>query len=151
MKTRDRHAGIATVEFAISVIFMLFLMLVVAEVGRAYYFYNTLVKTVRSGAGYLSTNSYFGDLIDTGVNRSTAVNLVLSGRVDGGAPLLPGFVADNVIISEVYPDSTWHISVAANYNYVPMIGFIPDFGLGGGPVELAFTMQAESIMRVINR
>ena len=56
-KTVKRQKGVAALELAIAVPVLLLLLLASAELGRAFYQYNTLTKSVRDGARYLSENS----------------------------------------------------------------------------------------------
>lgn len=58
MKAQINHQnqrGVAAVEFAILIIPMLLIVFGITEFGRAMYQYNTLVKTTRDAARYLST------------------------------------------------------------------------------------------------
>lgn len=75
--------GAALVEFALLMPFMLILTLSVTEIGRAYYQYNTIAKSVREAARYLSVRA-------RNVDVDKASNIVVYGNpvVTGSPPPL---------------------------------------------------------------
>ncbi|MEJ2115423.1 MAG: pilus assembly protein, partial [Gammaproteobacteria bacterium] len=77
-KFNSHQGGLAAVEFVVILPILLLLMLASAELGRAFYQYNTLTKTVRDGARYLADNSLIGTtgLIDITGEASNTQNLV---------------------------------------------------------------------------
>jgi len=87
MKRRPAHRsrGVAAIELAIVLIPLLVLVFGITEFGRAMYEYNTVVKAVRDGARYLSTQN-------VGIGRATAQCIVVYGRITpcSGTPLAPG-------------------------------------------------------------
>ena len=90
-----REQGVALVEFALTRPMLLFLILITTEFGRAYYQYQTITKSVREAARYLSVRS-------PGVDTAKAKNIVVYGNPGGtGTPVLPGLTLSNV------PDPTW--------------------------------------------
>lgn len=146
---RIRQCGIATIEFAIAVPVLLLLMLATAELGRAFYTYNTLTKLVRDGARYVSTVANEGGGIDlTSQKTGDTKNLVVYGKTAGGSqPLLPSLTTDQVDVTS--PDAV-HVQVNAVYPYLPMFaGGIPTFGLGSGNISVSFNMSASVTMRAL--
>ena len=145
---RARQAGTAALELAIALPVLLLLLVASAEVGRLLSQYDTLTKSVRNGARYLASNALGGTtgvvLITPQVQAQTQ-NLVLTGNVNGsGTAVLPNFVAANVTVTTV--DST-HVSVAASYNYQPLLGAtLPTFGIGS-PISFSFPLKATVVMR----
>jgi hypothetical protein len=116
-----RQRGVALVEFALVLPVLLVMTLVTTELGRAYYQYNTIVKSVREAVRYLSVRA-------PGVDVNNARNIVVYGNPDGrGAPLAAGLSLSNV------PAPTWGtagsfptlstvtVSVTG-YTFVPMVG-----------------------------
>lgn len=93
MKKRQR--GVAIVEFALVLPFLLVLTFITTEYGRAIWQYNTLTKSVRDAARYLSMQTP-----ETKITQ--ARNLMIYGNLSGtGTPLAPGLTASHV------PDPTW--------------------------------------------
>ena len=148
-KPRDQR-GVAMVEFAITLPFLLFLMLATAELGRVLDQYDTLTKAVRDGARYAASTSALGStgLVSITPQIQTAVaNLVATGDVNGTeSALLPGLSASSVTVSDA---GNGYVSVSATYTYQPMLGAtLPTFGLGS-PISLSFTLNAAAVMRAL--
>lgn len=142
--------GVALVEFALILPLLLLLALLATEFGRALYQYNTLAKSVRDAARYLSVQA-------PGTRIAEARNLVVYGSVAAtGAPLALGLTASLV------PDPTWQLagsSPAINtvtvriagcatsgspcYKFTPLISGM--FGVSLGEVnfaDISATMRA---------
>lgn len=138
------------VEFAICAPVLLFLMLATAELGRVLYQYNTLMKSVRDGARYAIVNAAAGTTrvvnITTEVRDQTR-NLVVTGNTAGtGTPLLPGLTVDNVAVTDA---GNGFVSVAATYDYQPMLGAaLPTFGFGP-PIDMTLSLPATVVMRAL--
>ncbi len=66
-----KQLGIATIEFAICAPLLFFLMFATAELGRAIFQYNTLVKAVRDGARYVVNNASVGTTRVVNITRGT--------------------------------------------------------------------------------
>ena len=89
MKTKQQ--GMAVVEFALILPLLLLLTFVTTEFGRALYQYNTITKSVRNAARYLSMQT-------PGTHIDEAKNLVVYGNTVGtGAPLALGLEVINVL------------------------------------------------------
>lgn len=147
--------GIASVEFAVSIGVLLLMMLGTVEIARAYFSYNTLVKSVRSGSRYLSDiamNGTTGVVDLTAAKVGPARNLIVYGNLDGtGTPLLDGFAVGDISVTSSTPGGTFtpYVRVLASYDYAPMLGSFSRFGFGSN-VDLTFTMTADSSMRALN-
>lgn len=143
-----KQRGVATIEFAICAPVLFLMMLATAELGRAMFQYNTLVKTVRDGARYVATNAAVGTTRVVSIStdrRNETINLVRTGNVAGtGAALLPGLGT-----VEVADAHNGFVSVSAEYTYTPMLGAqLPSFGFGD-PIDLAMTFHATILMRAL--
>lgn len=142
--------GVAMVEFAITLPFLLFLMLATAELGHLLSQYDTLTKAVRDGARYAASTSALGStglVAITPQIQAAVANLVATGNVNGsGSALLPGLSASGVTVSNA---GNGYVSVSATYTYQPLLGAtLPTFGLGS-PISLSFTLNAASVMRAL--
>jgi Flp pilus assembly protein TadG len=147
---RNRERGTATVEFAIALPLLLFLMLATAELGRLISHYNTLTKSIRDAARYAASKAGGGStgLVNiTGQLQTEVGNLVATGTVNGsGSPLLPGLSASNVTLSDA---GNLYVRVSVAYTYQPMLGgTLPSFGLGSS-VSLALPLNAGVLMRIL--
>jgi Flp pilus assembly protein TadG len=93
--TATRQHGVALVEFALILPFLLLLTFLATEFGRAMYQYEALTKSARDAARYLTTQL-------PGTQITEAKNLAVYGNLAGtGTPLVPGLTLSNV------PDPTW--------------------------------------------
>lgn len=54
MQSIKKHRGVAAVEFAILLIPLLIMTFGMTELGRAFYYYNSLLKSTRDASRYLS-------------------------------------------------------------------------------------------------
>jgi hypothetical protein len=115
------------VEFAMILPMLLILTFTVTELGRAFYQYNVLAKSVREAARYLSVRS-------AGVDVDKAKNIIVYGKPSGGSvPVVPGLSLSNV------PDPVWSSTGAfplintvtvsvTGYQFTPLAASV--FGLG---------------------
>jgi Flp pilus assembly protein TadG len=150
--------GTAAVEFLIALPFMLLMLLVVAEFGQVMFQYNTLTKTVRDAARYLSQNAVVGAtgtvLIDA-TDMTEAKNLVVYGNIAGsGSPLLPGLgTGDVTVICQGGGTScpgVEYIQINAQYAYQPILGTtLPGLGLMSGDISLGLTLSTSVVMRAL--
>lgn len=87
---RSLQRGVALVEFALMVPFLLMLTFITTEFGRALYQYNVVVKSVRDAARYLSTQT-------PNTQQARAANMIVYGNPDGtGNPLALGLTTAHV-------------------------------------------------------
>jgi Flp pilus assembly protein TadG len=90
---RTKQAGVAIVEFALILPFLLLLTFLTTELGRAIWQYNTLTKSVRDAARYLSIQT-------PGTHITEARNLMVYGNTAGtGNPLALGLSLTNVPVA----------------------------------------------------
>ena len=151
VKSARRQRGIAMVEFAIVLPLLMLIMLGTAELGRAFYQYNTLNKAVRDGSRYLANtaiNATTGVInLDLDNKRANTQKLVVFGNTAGtGNSLLPGLTVANITVTS---PSAVHVTVAAQYAFRPLIASLPTFGLGNGDIPLNFTFRVSSTMRAL--
>lgn len=85
--------GVAMIELAIILPLLLAICFAITEFGRAIYTYNTLAKSARDAARYLSTQA-----AESGY--STARDLVVYGKPAGSDPLVPGLLPSMVTICD---------------------------------------------------
>jgi Flp pilus assembly protein TadG len=127
---RFRHArlqrGTALIEFALVAPFLIVMSVTVTEFGRAIYEFQTLTRSVREGARYLSLHA-------PGTHTTEARNVVVYGNTAGtGSALLPRLTLTQV------PTPTWQLAGAnpqintvtvqvSGYSFQPMMGSV--FGL----------------------
>jgi len=80
-----RQRGVAIIEFALILPFLLLLSFITFEFGRALYQYNVLIKSARDSARYLSVQT-------PGPGPAVAVskNLLIYGSLDAGTPQVVG-------------------------------------------------------------
>lgn len=98
---KPRQTGVALVEFALILPFLLLLSITAVELGRAIWTYDTLTKAVRDGSRYLSLQT-------PGTSITQARNLTVYGNLSGtGNPLVIGLSASNV------PNPTWQTAGTA--------------------------------------
>jgi Flp pilus assembly protein TadG len=87
--------GVAIVEFALILPLLLVMTFIVTEFGRALYQYNTIAKSVRDAARYLSVQT-------PGTHVTEARNLIVFGNIAGtGTPLALG------LTTSLVPNPTW--------------------------------------------
>ncbi len=104
-KPRARQRGAVLAEMALVTPILLLLLLVTADLSRAFIEHNTLTKSVRNGARYVAAKAFQGT---TGVINVTATladetkNLVVYGTTTppgGAATVLPGLTLTNVTVT----------------------------------------------------
>jgi hypothetical protein len=123
-----RERGAAIVEFAMMMPLMLILIFVTTEFGRAYYHYNTLAKTVREAARYLSVRA-------PGVNVAQAKNIIVYGNPAGtGNPVVPRLSVSNVpnpvyTNTGTFPVITTVTVTVTGYTFTPMVSSVFGFPL----------------------
>jgi hypothetical protein len=97
-----RQTGVVAVELAIVLIPLTMLLFGITELGRAFYQYDTIVKSARSAARYLSVQT-------TGVGIPQAKCLVVAGTMDPDAcapPLVSGLTGGMVTVHYIDGVST---------------------------------------------
>lgn len=84
-----RQRGVAVIELAITLIFLLLLTVGITEIGRTFWYYGALQKSVRDGARCLSNLEWQGSADVTGCRTLVVQNANSSGVQP---PLLTGDV-----------------------------------------------------------
>lgn len=146
-RSRSGTRGLAMTEMAIVLPVALLLILATAELGRAFWQYNTLTKSVRDAARYATTEGLWstGTVIITDELRGKVQNLVVYGNTAGsGEPLLNGLTTSGVSIEAPGEDD---ILVRTTYAYEPIFGLLPTFH--GGALSAFFEFEAVVRMRTI--
>ena len=86
----NRQRGAAILEFALILPLLLVFTMATTEFGRAIYQYNSIVKSLRQAARYLSVQT-------PGTKTVEAKNLVVFGNIAGsGTALVPGLTVSQV-------------------------------------------------------
>jgi Flp pilus assembly protein TadG len=106
MRMHKKQNGVALVEFALVLPLLLLLSVFAIEFGRAIWEYNTVTKSVRDAARYLSIQT-------PGTKVLQAQRLMVYGNLAGaGSPLALGLSMNNVTDPGV-PCCTWQTAGAA--------------------------------------
>jgi Flp pilus assembly protein TadG len=126
---KSRQSGVALVEFALILPFLLVLTLITTELGRALYQYNIISKSVRNAVRYLSMQA-------PGTNIDQAKNLVVFGNLSGtGSALAIG------LSKSLVPDPVWSTAgtgpvintvtiKVSGYRFTPLFTSVFDINLG---------------------
>lgn len=110
MQVWSRQRGAAAVEAAILAIPLLILAFGIVDGGRAFYQYNTLVKSTRDAVRYLST-------VAPGTNHPTARCLAATGTpACTGDALVSGLDTSNVSICDATNCAATHRNVPSDGN-----------------------------------
>lgn len=96
MRSAKRQRGVALVELAISLPVLIAIAFGITEFGRAIYQYNTLAKTTRDAARYLSMRAP-GDA--AAANQATCL-AVYGNPACTGNPLVPGLTTAMVSVCD---------------------------------------------------
>ena len=145
----ERMKGLGMVELVIVLPLMLVFIMGTAEFGRAFMHYNTLTKTTRDAARFVSANALFGSTgviqLTPGVEAETR-NLLVYGDIAGGTtPLLPGLAPADVSLLTV---AGGQVAVGATYSYTPIFATLPLFQYGGN-APTAFTFESSMTVRAL--
>ena len=135
-----KQKGQSLVEFAMVVPFLLLVVVGTIELGRAYYYYNTLSKAVREGARYASGHPY-----DSTTELPNAKKMVVYGNSGGsGNPVLPNLTAGMVTITprgggtDMTTPPLW-VKVSVSYPYTSVIAGLITLNLNFTPaVEMRY-------------
>ena len=141
-RLRACESGTQLAELAIVLPILLVLFGATAEFGRFFYTYNTLTKSTRAGARYLTASNQASD--------DDAKRLVVNGTLDDGvSPLLSGLSTGNVNITREGPSccpQTVTVEISG-YQYEPIF----DLGkLMGKSFSLNVDVKPSTTMRYIN-
>ena len=141
--------GLALVETAITLPFLLFVMLAASEITFAFVQHATLTKAARAGARWAAEEAIDGTLTMnlTAALQNETRNLVVYGnRLGAGAPAVDGLGINDVTVNAVGGNN---IEVSVNYPYTGILGSVlPTFGYGSN-ISLLFNMNATVTMRAL--
>lgn len=146
---KREQQGTATVEAAITLPLLLFLLLAIAEGGNAIMQYNELTKAVRDAARYLAAEAALGSTgtiaITPGLASQTRNLAVYGNRAGAGEPIVQGLTPAHVTVEDV---DGIHVRVSVSFDYRPILGFatLPTFGFGD-PVPIVIPLQGSTTMR----
>lgn len=147
MKAFSNHKGLAMVEFTILLPLLLFLMIAIVEVGRAFYTYTELEKISRDAARYLSHVLIQDDLGSDSIPddiKAKTVNLAVYGVTAGGTDsLLPSLTAEHVNVNLIDD----RIQIEIIYPFKPVVGNIPN--LISNSIDMNFNMTSSYTMRLL--
>jgi len=133
----SREQGVALVEFSLMMPMVLMLIFVTTEFGRAYYQYNTITKSVRKAARYLSVRAQ-------NVDVGKAKNIIVYGNPAGtGSPVVPGLSLSNVpdpsyALTGTFPVLNTVTVTVTGYTFRPMVSSVFGFALNNitfGPIR----------------
>lgn len=149
-----KEKGIAIVEATVVLPVLLLLFLAICELGRAFYTYNTLNKTLQNGARYLSSTSrqssqsqVFLDYNPPGGNAYHAQNLILYGDVNKKSKTVLGGLKIGDINFSI--PAAGFIQIDVNYRYVPIVGPVLSSFDFGSDINMNFILNASVTVRAI--
>ena len=153
-KLKARQRGAVLVEMALVTPILLVLLLVTADLTRAFIEHNTVTKAVRNGARYVAANAYEGTTgvvsIDATLRNETQ-NLVVYGTTNppgGASPVVPGLTLANITVVQIA--GTDDIAVSATYALVGLFGPVLHTNLyTGNTISAARTLRATVTMRAL--
>jgi len=142
--------GLALVETAITLPFLLFVMLAATEITNAFVQHTTLTKAVRDGARWAAEEAIDGsDTLDlTAALQDEVRNLVVYGNRSGaGTPVVNGLTVNDVTVTRLGVSD--NIQVSVDYPYTGIFGSVlPSFGYGSD-ISLLFNLNATVTMRAL--
>jgi Flp pilus assembly protein TadG len=149
--SHSRERGLATVEMAIALPLLIFLIFAVTEVGRAFVQYTVLANSVRNAARYLASTALLGSSGVISISdqlRLQAQNLAVYGNVNGaGSAKLPSYRTNQITVGS---DASGNVSVTALYVYQPLFsGVVGGPGMTDSPIATYFNMQIVVTMRAL--
>jgi len=156
---RNKENGLAMVEFAVVLPFLLLTMAIVGEMGFVMYQQNILNKAVETGGRYVSVNSTSGTgFVDVSAQDiQNTRNMVVFGNAAGaGDPIIADLDPLEVDVTCTYGTRNGHciknfnltpITVQANYTYNPVLGEVFDnvTGFNFFPLPLSAITIVETI------
>jgi len=117
MKLNPRQRGVAAVELAVMMLPLVILTFGTTEYGRAVYQYNTLVKSSRDAARYLSGQGP-GDAADAVTAKCLAV---YGNTTCTGAPLLPDLSTAMVSVCDSVACPSTHMNQATGSGVINLV------------------------------
>lgn len=148
--TSHKQRGLAAVETAITMPFLLFVMLAATEFTNVFIQHTTLTKAVRDGARYVAEEAIDGTLtlnLSANLIDQTRRLVVYGDRnASGGTPLVVGLTVNDVTVSNVGGNN---IEVRVDYAYSGILGsVVPAFGYVND-ISTLFNLSASVTMRAL--
>jgi len=136
MGGRNRQSGVAAVEFAIVLVFVLLPILFgVIDFGRLMYEYNTIAKAARDAGRLMSTQAPSDP--DYPALVASATCLAVHGNQScTGAPLLPGLTTAMVSLCDPVNCPSTHANVATGTGVINLVTVT----IGGPNTPYAFSL-----------
>ena len=153
-KLKARQRGAVLVEMALVTPILLVLLLVTADLTRAFIEHNTVTKAVRNGARYVATNAFEGSTGVVNIDAALAIetqNLVVYGSTSppgGASPVVPGLTLANITVVQIA--GTDDIQVSATYALGGLFGPVLPVNLyTGNTISATRTLRATVTMRAL--
>ncbi|MFB9135137.1 TadE/TadG family type IV pilus assembly protein [Vibrio olivae] len=142
MKRLTNQRGIAAVEFLTVLPLLLFILLAVAEFGQAFITFNVLNKQAQNGIRYATSAIQGTASYDQIANETNIKNMVVYGKVTPNfddESSVKNLTTNNVTVDH----SNGYVTISINYNYIPIIDFIPT------SLDLEFPLNTSVVMRTL--
>lgn len=142
MKRLTNQRGIAAVEFLTVLPLLLFILLAVAEFGQAFITFNVLNKQAQNGVRYATSAIQGTASYDQIANETNIKNMVVYGKVTPNSDdesSVKNLTTNNVTVDH----SNGYVTISINYNYIPIIDFIPT------SLNLEFPLNTSVVMRTL--
>jgi len=147
--TMTRQRGLALVEAAITLPFLLFVMLAASEFTFAFVQHTTLTKAARDGVRYAAEEAIDGTLtmnLNAALRDETRRLTVYGNKAGTGTPLVNGLTVNDVTVSDVGGNN---VEVSVTFPYTGILGTVlPTFGYGSN-ISLLFSLSATVTMRAL--
>ena len=147
--TMTRQRGLALVEAAITLPFLLFVMLAASEFTFAFVQHTTLTKAARDGVRYAAEEAIDGTLtmnLNAALRDETRLLTVYGNKAGTGTPLVNGLTVNDVTVSDVGGNN---VEVSVTFPYTGILGTVlPTFGYGSN-ISLLFSLSATVTMRAL--
>jgi Flp pilus assembly protein TadG len=144
-----RQRGLALVEAAITLPFLLFVMLAASEFTFAFVQHTTLTKAARDGARYAAEEAIDGTLtmnLNAALRDETRRLTVYGNKAGTGTPVVNGLTVNDVTVSDVGGNN---VEVSVTFPYTGILGTVlPTFGYGSN-ISLLFSLSATVTMRAL--
>jgi Flp pilus assembly protein TadG len=149
-KSSNFQRGAVLVEMVLVTPILLAMMLLTAEITRAFVDHNTLTKAVRNGARYVAANALQGStgvIAVGGILASETRNLVVYGNTAGlGAPVLAGLTAADITVTDIGANN---VRVTAAHTINGILGPVLRSFSGGPDTNMVHNLQATVTMRAL--
>ena len=153
-KLKARQRGAVLVEMVLVTPILLVLLLVTADLTRAFIEHNTVTKAVRNGARYVAANAFEGTTGVVNIDATLAIetqNLVVYGSttpLGGALPVVPGLTLANITVVQIA--GTEDIAVTATYALGGLFGPVLPINLyTGNTISASRTLRATVTMRAL--